>query len=219
MANVPIGGKLRCNLTVPNVDAKYGPFPNIDAAFAELNDADWLCAGLTIGITQQDGSIKEYWIKKKAGENFAATDFVEKSGGGSVKKVNDVDPDDNGNVVINVGVKKVNGQTPNENGEVTIPTGGGMTDDERMKLNGSLKYIETESDENGCYIKSSKNNGEGERDTLPTASENECGVMTPAMLAQLNSIPKTIAVPISSFDESRLEGDLKDYNDVYVIED
>lgn len=65
------------NKPVANIDYKYGPYDSCLQAFLELcsDNLDVLHVGLTVGITQPDGSIEEYWFKDKCEQ---ASDLVKK---------------------------------------------------------------------------------------------------------------------------------------------
>ena len=65
-----------------NIDFSYGPYESIEEALAALTveqeDEEIYTVrgvGLTIGIKQQDGSIKEYWFKS----GITDEDLVEKT--------------------------------------------------------------------------------------------------------------------------------------------
>lgn len=62
----------------PNIAESYGPFASLQAAMTYVENADIKCAGLTVGIDQPDGSIKEYWLKPVEGQ----LQFVEKQEAG-----------------------------------------------------------------------------------------------------------------------------------------
>lgn len=47
----------------PNIAESYGPFATLQAATTYVENADIKCAGLTVGINQPNGSIKEYWYQ------------------------------------------------------------------------------------------------------------------------------------------------------------
>lgn len=46
----------------PNIDAKYGPYPNIETALNTLVKRV-RSKGLTVGIVQPDNTIVEYWFR------------------------------------------------------------------------------------------------------------------------------------------------------------
>lgn len=79
MANIPLGGQINVGLNVASCDAKYGPYNSAQEAFNVLgpDGMDVLAVGLTVGILQNDGSIKEYWFKSACD---SAEDLVEKGG-------------------------------------------------------------------------------------------------------------------------------------------
>ena len=58
----------------PNIAESYGTFATLSDAMAYVENADIKCAGLTVGIAQQDGSIMEYWLQPIEGQ----LQFVEK---------------------------------------------------------------------------------------------------------------------------------------------
>lgn len=61
-----VGFPLNIVETSPDVDFKYGPYASVDEALNALgeNGSDCICAGLKFGVTQGDGTIKEYKFKK-----------------------------------------------------------------------------------------------------------------------------------------------------------
>lgn len=61
-----VGFPLNIVETSPDVDFKYGPYASVEAALNALgeNGSDCICAGLKFGVTQSDGTIKEYKFKK-----------------------------------------------------------------------------------------------------------------------------------------------------------
>lgn len=63
--NTPILGKIKSSESAASLDAKYGPYASKAAANAALgeNGDDVITAGLTVGVTQSDGSIKEFWYQ------------------------------------------------------------------------------------------------------------------------------------------------------------
>lgn len=63
--NTPILGKIKSSESAASLDAKYGPYASKAAANAALgeNGDDVITAGLTVGITQSDGSVKEFWYQ------------------------------------------------------------------------------------------------------------------------------------------------------------
>lgn len=75
MANIPIGGTLSTSANKPNIDSRFGPFASIQDAFSFIvNQNDGTIAGLHFGITNTDGTIKEYkWTKN----NGTASNYVE----------------------------------------------------------------------------------------------------------------------------------------------
>lgn len=60
----------------PNIAESYGTFASRQAAMTYVENADIKCAGLTVGIDQEDGSVKEYWLQPVEGQ----LQFVEKGG-------------------------------------------------------------------------------------------------------------------------------------------
>ena len=50
---------------MPDIDERFGPYASIEAANTALGASgrDCITAGLTVGITQNDGSVKEYWYQ------------------------------------------------------------------------------------------------------------------------------------------------------------
>ena len=62
----------------PSIAESYGPFATLQAAMTYVENADIKCAGLTVGIDQQDGSVKEYWLQPVEGQ----LQFVEKQEAG-----------------------------------------------------------------------------------------------------------------------------------------
>ena len=67
MANTfNIFGAVNSGTVIPNLDAKYGPYESVEAAFEYLgpDEEDIACIGLTVGIQPDpDGPITEYWFK------------------------------------------------------------------------------------------------------------------------------------------------------------
>ena len=63
--NTPILGKIKSSESAASLDAKYGPYASKAAANAALgeNGDDVITAGLTVGVTQSDGSVKEFWYQ------------------------------------------------------------------------------------------------------------------------------------------------------------
>ena len=86
MANTIIPEKIKSSSTFANVDAKYGPYEAsggqtaLQVADAQLSGGvvDLRTAGLTVGIKQSDGSIKEYWYQPNQSN---VLELVEKGGG------------------------------------------------------------------------------------------------------------------------------------------
>lgn len=70
MANIPIAGQVLLAKQTPSIDARYGPYRNVEEAFATLgpDNMDVLCFGLVVGIKQSDGNIKEYVITRIGSE-------------------------------------------------------------------------------------------------------------------------------------------------------
>lgn len=62
--NINNGG-IDTNKVMPDIDERFGPYASIEAANAALGASGRNCitAGLTVGITQGDGSVKEYWYQ------------------------------------------------------------------------------------------------------------------------------------------------------------
>lgn len=60
----------------PNIAESYGTFATPQAAMTYVENADIKCAGLTVGIDQPDGSVKEFWLQPVEGQ----LQFVEKGG-------------------------------------------------------------------------------------------------------------------------------------------
>ncbi len=80
MAGIIIGDKIKnTDRGAINLDADYGPYASVETATTALTTAKKLKAGRTVGITQQDGSIKEYWVQPK-GTTPETYGLVEKRG-------------------------------------------------------------------------------------------------------------------------------------------
>ena len=69
MANIVITDRIRSSSRTANIDAKYGPYASVEAANRALGEQgdDVISVGLTVGITQRDGSVKEYWYQPVSG--------------------------------------------------------------------------------------------------------------------------------------------------------
>lgn len=66
MGNFSINnGGVNTNKKIASVDVRYGPYDSTEAAKAALGQSgkDVITPGLTVGIRQNDGNIKEYWFK------------------------------------------------------------------------------------------------------------------------------------------------------------
>lgn len=71
------------------VDVKYGPFNSISEFKAWYEDElGELYRGITVGIIQQDGTIKEYWN----GDSTSANDFILKKLNGGETITTDATP-------------------------------------------------------------------------------------------------------------------------------
>ncbi len=71
-------GAINIPQSIPNVDAKYGPYESVEEAWELLgpDEDDVACVGLTVGIQEDpDGPIVEYWFKDAAED---VTDLVPK---------------------------------------------------------------------------------------------------------------------------------------------
>lgn len=62
--NINNGG-IDTNKVMPDIDERFGPYASIEAANTALSASgrDCITAGLTVGITQGDGSVEEYWYQ------------------------------------------------------------------------------------------------------------------------------------------------------------
>lgn len=74
--SIGVSRNILVNEACANIDFKYGPYHSTQEAFDKLEDLDALAVGLTVGILESDGSISEYWFKKKCEEH---TDLVPKT--------------------------------------------------------------------------------------------------------------------------------------------
>lgn len=70
---------------LPSVDIRFGPYESEAAAYAELgpNKKDVITAGLTVGIIQSNGSIKEFWYQP-SNTDSSVLELVEKQSAGIV---------------------------------------------------------------------------------------------------------------------------------------
>lgn len=94
MANQPkvsVGYPIEILYPHSNIDFIYGPYDSIsdalDAMAVDEEGDSVRAVGLTVGILQIDGSIKEYWFQS----GLEDEDLVEKtSGGGSITPVAEI---------------------------------------------------------------------------------------------------------------------------------
>ena len=70
---------------LPSIDTRFGPYESEAAAYAELgpNKKDVITAGLTVGIIQSNGSIKEFWYQP-SNTDSSVLELVEKQSAGIV---------------------------------------------------------------------------------------------------------------------------------------
>lgn len=61
-----------------NIDEKYGPYASVLDATTKLASQNAIIAGLTVGIEQEDGSVKEYWYQPNQSN---VLELVKKGGG------------------------------------------------------------------------------------------------------------------------------------------
>lgn len=63
MKKIPVGGVFATSENaVPNIDVRYGPYPDLNTAYTTLLNMGANIKGMTVGI-EQDGIIDEYWLK------------------------------------------------------------------------------------------------------------------------------------------------------------
>lgn len=93
---MPTGIELSSGVVVGQpkpLEAKYGPYLSVSAALSDVPVA-LRFKGLTIGIIQAGGAVKEYWFEN----GTTNADFVEKLGG--VRTVNGIAPNSTGNITL-----------------------------------------------------------------------------------------------------------------------
>lgn len=96
--NINNGG-IDTNKVMPDIDERFGPYASIEAANTALGASGRNCitAGLTVGITQGDGSVKEYWYQPDDGSSLT---LVPKQGLSGTPVAGDFASfDANGNIV------------------------------------------------------------------------------------------------------------------------
>lgn len=105
MTQISIGGQLFSPKKLQSIDAKYGPYNNIQEALEMLgpDNMDVLCYGLTVGIVQSDGNIKDYVITKLEGTNtITVNNFKEKYQNSTIYKGVCNTPSNNKNKVVSI---------------------------------------------------------------------------------------------------------------------
>ena len=112
MGNLTInnGGIIINSDTLPNVDLRYGPYNSIEDANTALNGHK--IPGLTVGIKQAGGIIKEYWYQY---ENGILTLTPTITNEGTITGINvagtEITPDTNGTITLPIDTTPKDGST------------------------------------------------------------------------------------------------------------